>query len=98
MVAWWSPTEPSTTGSAPQNVQWRFKAYAAPQNVKVAIPAELRFLRFQAPWAYGSNLFALLRRAPAERWANIRYRLMDVAEQWRVCRDLGPFKLRKTER
>ncbi len=46
----------------------------------------LRFLRFQAPWAYGRKLFALLRRAPVENWANVCYRLMDVAEK-RLVRD-----------
>ena len=50
----------------------------------VAIQAVLRFLRFQAPCAYGRNVFALLRRAPAERWVNRRYRLMDVVETWCV--------------
>ena len=81
MVALWSPTEPSTTGSAPQNVQWRHQAYAAPHNEKVEIHTEMRFLRFQAPWAYGRKLFALLRRASVENWANVCYRLMDVAER-----------------
>ncbi len=56
----------------------------APHNVKVALQAEMRFLRFQAPWAYGRNVFALLRRAPAERWANIRYRRMNEAPKRRV--------------
>ncbi len=63
---------------------------------KVAIHAEVRFLRFQAPWAYGRNVFVLLRRTLKERWANIRYRLMDVAEQWRVRGHIGPFTIRKT--
>jgi len=42
--------------------------------------AAMRFLRFQAPWAYGGNVFALLRKALVGNWANIRYRRMDVAE------------------
>jgi hypothetical protein len=42
--------------------------------------AKMRFLRFQAPWAYGRNVCALLRRALAEQGANIRYQHMDVAE------------------
>ena len=80
-VAWRSPTEPSIPGSASQNVQWRFKAYAAPQNVKVAIPTELRFLRFQAPWAYGRKLFVLLRSTLANNWAHIRHELMDAVRK-----------------
>ncbi len=44
----------------------------------------LRFLRFQAPWAYGRRVFALLRRALTERWVNIHHRLMDAVEKWRV--------------
>ena len=56
----WSPTEPSTAGSAPHNVQWSLKTYAAPHNEKAAIQAEMRFLRFQAPWAYGNTVFVLL--------------------------------------
>ncbi len=43
--------------------------------------AELRFLRFQAPWADGWTLFALLRKALAEHWVNIRHRLMDAVEK-----------------
>ena len=80
-MAWRSPTEPSTAGSAPRHVRWRSKAEGAPHKEKVAAYTVLRFLRFQAPWAYGRTVFALLRRAPAERWANIRHRLMDVAEK-----------------
>ncbi len=80
MVALWSPTEPSTAGSAPRNVRWQPKTEGATHSEKVATSAVLRFLRFQSPWAYGRRLFVLLRRAPAERWANVRYRLMDVAE------------------
>ncbi len=56
----------------------------APHNEKVAMQAETRFLRFQAPWALGRNAFALLCRAPAARWANVRYRLMDMVEN-RAC-------------
>ena len=56
----------------------------SPAKEKVAIQAVLRFLRFQAPWAYGRRLFALLRRAPADTWANIRHRLMDAVEKWSV--------------
>ena len=44
----------------------------------------MRFLRFQAPWAYGRKVFVLLRSTLTEREANVRYRLTDVAEQWRV--------------
>ncbi len=80
MVVLRSPTEPSTAGSAPQNVQRQSKTEGAPHNEKVAMHTVLRFLRFQAPWAYGRNLFVLLRSTPAKRWANIRHRLMDVAE------------------
>ena len=46
--------------------------------------AVLRFLRFQAPWTYGRKLFALLRRALVENWANVRHRLMDVTEKRRI--------------
>ena len=55
--------------------------------------AEVRFLRFQAPWAYGRKVFALLRNAPAETWANVHYRRMDVTEK-RHVRDAS----RKAER
>ncbi len=51
----------------------------APHIVQVAIQADLRFLRFQAPWASGKKVFILLRSTPAERWVNIRHRLLDVA-------------------
>jgi len=61
----------------------------------VAIQAVLRFLRFQAPWAYGRKVFVLLRKTPAERWANIRDRLTDVAEQWCVRSGFGQFTIRK---
>ncbi len=53
----------------------------APHNEKVVIHAEMRFLRFQAPWALGKKVFVLLRSALVERWVNIRHRLMDVAEK-----------------
>jgi len=56
-------------------------AEGAPHNEMEALQAEMRFLRFQAPWAYGRVLFALLRRAPVDNWVNVRYRLMDVAEK-----------------
>ena len=78
------PTEPSIAGSAPHNVQWQFKTYVAPHTEKVAVHAETRFLRFQAPWADGRRLSALLRRAPAKTWANLRHQRMEGAEQWRV--------------
>ncbi|MCP4406059.1 MAG: hypothetical protein GY801_53295 [bacterium] len=53
--------------------------------------AVLRFLRFQAPWADGRKVFVLLRRTPAEHWANHHYRLMDGVEHWRVRRHIEAF-------
>ena len=44
----------------------------------------MRFLRFQAPWAYGRNLFVLLRRTQADNVANMCYQRMEMDEQWRV--------------
>ena len=84
MVALVSPTEPSTTGSAPRNVQWRSKAEAAPHNATWQFHTAMRFLWFQAPWAYGRKVFALLRNALAENWANVRFWRMDVAKK-RAC-------------
>ncbi len=60
------------------------QSIGCPAEGDVAIHAEMRFLRFQAPWAYGRKLFVLLRSTLAEREANVRYRLTDIAEQWRV--------------
>ena len=79
-VALVSPTAPSSFGSAPHNVQWRSKAHAAPHKETCQYHAEMRFLRFQAPWADGRNVFALLRNALADTWANGRSRLMDGAK------------------
>jgi len=36
------------------------KTYGAPHTATCQFHAEMRFLRFQAPWAYGKTLFALL--------------------------------------
>ena len=55
---------------------------SSPAYRTVATQAEMRFLRFQAPWADGRNVFALLRRARMARWANIRHRLMDAAVEY----------------
>jgi hypothetical protein len=60
------------------------QTYAAPHNVKVALQTEMRFLRFQAPWAYGRKRFVLLRRTLAENWVNVRYRRRDVAQNRRI--------------
>jgi hypothetical protein len=60
LVALVSPTEPSTTGSAPRKVQWQSKAEAAPHKETCQCQAVMRFLRFQAPWAYGRTVFVLL--------------------------------------
>ena len=54
---------------------------AAPHKAKVVVHKVMRFLRFQAPWAYGRNVFALLRKAPAENWADIRSQRMNAAEK-----------------
>jgi len=54
---------------------------AAPHTAKVARHAEMRFLRFQAPWTCGRKVFALLRRAQADNWVNIRDRVMEMSEK-----------------
>jgi hypothetical protein len=48
----------------------------------------MRFLRFQAPWAYGRTVFVLLRNTLAGNWVNVRDTLMDVASRRRVRRKL----------
>jgi hypothetical protein len=52
--------------------------------VKVAVQNVLRFLRFQAPWAYGRNFFALLSQSAGGELVKIRNRRMEVAEKGRV--------------
>ncbi len=97
MVAMRSPTEPSTTGSAPRHVRCQPKTYVATHKEKVVVHTAMRFLRFQSPWADGENLFALRCRAPADTWVNIRHQRTEVTERWRV-RDELTFSLRENMR
>jgi len=72
MVAVVAPTVPSTAGRAPRHVQWRCQQHD-PAEQLVATSTEMRVQRFQAPWASGKIVFALLRSAQADTLVKSRW-------------------------